>query len=125
MFIIVDGSFFAANMAKVFQGGWVPLLLASIVYGVMWIWHRGAIAVQTRVDAELTPLSRSDRATAVRQDRARAGLGGLLHAAPRTETPPVMSWHVRHNRSLHEHVLALTMTVVSVPQGRHRRAFDR
>ena len=50
VFIIVDGSFFAANMAKVVQGGWVPLLLASIVYGVMWIWHRGAMAVQTRVD---------------------------------------------------------------------------
>ena len=32
------------------------------------------------------------------------------------ETPPVMSWHVRHNRSLHEHVLALTMTVVSIPR---------
>ena len=78
-FIIIDGSFFAANMAKVLQGGWVPLLLASIVYGVMWIWHRGATAVQTRVEAELTPLSDVDRATDVRQDRARAGLGGVLH----------------------------------------------
>ena len=37
LFIVIDASFLAANMAKVFQGGWVPLLLASIVYGVMWI----------------------------------------------------------------------------------------
>ena len=57
LFIVIDASFLAANMAKVFQGGWVPLLLASIVYGVMWIWHRGAQAVQKRVESELTPLS--------------------------------------------------------------------
>src|SRR5208283_4217397 len=36
-FIIIDGSFFAANIAKVMEGGWVPMLLASIVYGMMWI----------------------------------------------------------------------------------------
>ena len=39
-------SFLAANLAKLLDGGWVPLLLASLVYGVMWIWHRGAIVVQ-------------------------------------------------------------------------------
>src|SRR5271166_3895056 len=56
-FIVIDGSFLAANLAKVLQGGWVPLLLASVVYGVMWIWHRGATAVQKRVESEVTPLS--------------------------------------------------------------------
>src|SRR6202042_1015795 len=57
LFVIVDGAFLAANLAKVMQGGWVPLLLASLVYGVMWIWHRGAVEVQRSVEAELTPLS--------------------------------------------------------------------
>ncbi len=47
---IIDGAFLAANLAKVLQGGWVPLLLASLVYGVMWIWHRGAAEVQRSVD---------------------------------------------------------------------------
>ena len=55
-FVIVDGSFFAANMAKVLEGGYVPLLLAAIVYGIMWIWHRGAGAVHARVVADLTPI---------------------------------------------------------------------
>ena len=39
------------------------------------------------------------------------------------ETPPVMSWHVKKNRSLHEHVLALTMTVMSIAA--RRRGEDR
>ena len=39
-FIIVDAAFFAANLAKIADGGYVPLLLAAAVYGVMLIWHR-------------------------------------------------------------------------------------
>ena len=55
-FLVVDGGFFVANMAKVLDGGYVPLLLAAAVYGVMWIWHRGAAAVQASVVADATPI---------------------------------------------------------------------
>jgi len=44
-FLFVDASFFLANLVKVADGGYVPLLLASIVYGIMWIWHRGSVTV--------------------------------------------------------------------------------
>jgi len=114
-FVIVDGSFFAANMAKVLEGGYVPLILAAIVYGVMWIWHRGAGAVHARVVADLTPLQaflgtlRSGRIARV------PGTAVFLTRAE-SETPPVMSWHVRQNRSLHEYALALTLSVASTPR---------
>ena len=115
LFIVVDASFFAANMAKVFQGGWVPLLLASIIYGMMWVWHRGAVAVQKRVELELTPLS--DLVEQLKSGKiARVPGSAVFFTRAKDETPPVMSWHVRHNRSLHQHVLALTMTVVSIPR---------
>ncbi len=115
VFVLIDGAFFAANMAKVLEGGWVPLLLASAVYGVMWIWHRGATAVQARVEAELTPLSELvEQLTSGKI--ARVPGSAVFFTRAKNETPPVMSWHVRHNRSLHEHVLALTMTVLSVPR---------
>src|SRR6202042_1732298 len=38
-FLMIDGAFFLANLSKVAEGGYVPLLLAVGVYGVMWIWH--------------------------------------------------------------------------------------
>jgi KUP system potassium uptake protein len=44
-FVVVDASFFAANLAKVAEGGYVPLMLTTLVYGVMYIWHLGAAAV--------------------------------------------------------------------------------
>lgn len=40
-FFVVDLSFLTANMTKVLQGGYIPLLLAAAVYTVMLIWHRG------------------------------------------------------------------------------------
>jgi KUP system potassium uptake protein len=114
-FILIDGSFFAANMAKVLEGGWVPLLLASLVYGVMWIWHRGAVAVQKRVEAELTPLS--EMVERLKTDKiVRVPGSAVFFTRAKDETPPVMSWHVRQNRALHKHVLALTMTVVNIPR---------
>src|SRR5271157_87436 len=115
LFIVIDASFLAANMAKVFQGGWVPLLLASIVYGVMWIWHRGAEAVQKRVESEVTPLStflellQSGKV-------ARVPGSAVFFTRAKDQTPPVLAWHVRHNRALHENALTLTMTVVSTPR---------
>ena len=114
LFVIIDSAFLAANLAKVIEGGWVPLLLASVVYGVMWIWHRGAVEVQRSVEASLTPLS-------ALLEKLHAGEVARVHGAAvfftrvKDQTPPVLAWHVRQNRALHEYVLALTLTVLSVP----------
>jgi KUP system potassium uptake protein len=115
LFLLVDGGFFAANMAKVLQGGYVPLLLASAVYGVMWVWHRGASAAHDRVVAEQTP---TDVFVAELQSRRVARVPGsaVFLTRAKADTPPVMAWHVRKNRSLHETVLSLTLTVVSTPR---------
>src|SRR5713101_1108186 len=40
-FLIVDLSFFAANMMKIEQGGWFPLFVAAVVYVLMWSWISG------------------------------------------------------------------------------------
>jgi KUP system potassium uptake protein len=113
-FVAIDGSFLAANLMKVLEGGWVPLLLASLVYGSMWIWHRGATAVQARIEAELTPLSAMDEL--LRSGKiARVPGAAVFLTRAKDKTPPVMAWHVRQNRALHEDVLALTITVLSIP----------
>jgi KUP system potassium uptake protein len=49
VFLLVDAAFFAANLMKVAEGGYVPLILAALVYGVMLIWHIGATAVSARL----------------------------------------------------------------------------
>src|SRR4029077_2489143 len=55
-FLVVDSAFFLANLTKIAEGGYVPLILATSVYGVMWIWHRGAAAVSLRMREALIPV---------------------------------------------------------------------
>ncbi len=57
-FLCVDASFFLANLVKVADGGYVPLVLASLVYAVMLIWHRGSAAVAQVLSERLVPVAR-------------------------------------------------------------------
>jgi KUP system potassium uptake protein len=114
-FLVVDAAFFVANMAKFFEGGYVPLLLAIIVYGVMWVWHRGVVAVHESVRAGQIPLAEFVKEL---NDGVIARVPGsaVFLTRSKNDTPPVMSWHVKQNRSMHSHILALTLTVVSTPR---------
>ncbi|MFX8672493.1 KUP/HAK/KT family potassium transporter, partial [Acinetobacter baumannii] len=50
-FFVIDAAFFAANLAKIAEGGYVPLVLAAVVYASMYIWHRGTDAVRAATEA--------------------------------------------------------------------------
>jgi KUP system potassium uptake protein len=113
-FLVVDSAFFLANLTKIAEGGYVPLLLAVTIYGVMWIWHRGAAAVSLRMHEQLIPVNEfMARIKAANVPR----VPGTAVFLTRTEsdTPPVMMWHVKHNRALHEHVFVLRVEIKSVP----------
>jgi KUP system potassium uptake protein len=115
VFLVVDFGFFTANVTKVLEGGYVPLLLAAAVYGVMWIWHRGTSAVRARVMADQVPLKKFVETLGSRDVARVPGTAVFLTRAD-SETPPVLVWHVRKNRSLHEHVLILKLIVTSSPR---------
>jgi KUP system potassium uptake protein len=113
-FLCIDTSFFLANMAKVAEGGYVPLLLASLVYAIMWIWHRGSAAVVQAIGERLIPVDEFMRRVASRTIPRVPGTAVFLTRTER-DTPPVMAWHVEHNRALHKHLLVLNVLTESVP----------
>jgi KUP system potassium uptake protein len=113
-FLIVDSAFFVSNTLKIVDGGYVPLLLAGAIYLLMYTWHRGAGAVSAYLHGNLTPFDEF-LAELERNHIPRVpGTAVFLTRAVR-DTPPVMAWHVRHNRALQQHVLAITAQVESVP----------
>jgi KUP system potassium uptake protein len=113
-FVIVDASFFAANLAKVAEGGYVPLVLAALVYSVMYIWHLGAAAVIARLEEQTEPVDHFVARLAEARIPRVPGTAVFLTRTQR-DAPPVMVWHVRHNRALHERVFVLTIITESVP----------
>jgi KUP system potassium uptake protein len=113
-FLVIDSAFFLANLTKIAEGGYVPLILAISVYAVMWIWHRGAAAVLNRFHESLTPVP--EFMQGIRSNNVPRVPGTAVFLT-RTEqdTPPVMIWHVKHNRALHEHLFVLRVEILQVP----------
>ena len=115
LFVLVDAGFFAANSLKIAEGGYVPLLLAACVYGVMLIWHRGSVVVAHSLAQ--APASVPDFLADLRAQNVPRVPGTAVFLT-RTESgvPPVMRWHLRHNRALHENVVVLTVLTDSRPR---------
>jgi len=114
VFLVVDASFFLANLAKIADGGYVPLLLAAFVYSVMMIWHKGAVSVAERIRQWVMPIA--DFMKMLGEARiARVPGTAVFLTRTRSDAPPVMVWHVTHNRALHEHLFVISIETQSVP----------
>lgn len=113
-FLIIDGSFFISNLTKFAEGGYVPLALAAIIYFVMVIWHIGATSVAERIHDAVTPIGKFVDMLAKRHIARVPGTAVFL-TRTRRDVPPVMIWHLKHNRALHKHVFVLSVEMQSVP----------
>jgi KUP system potassium uptake protein len=114
-FILVDAGFVAANSMKIADGGYVPLLLAAAVYGVMWVWHRGVQAEAARVQDYLMPVDKL--LTRLAEERIPRVPGtAVFLTRTQKDAPPVLVWHLKHNRALHERVFILTTLIEPVPR---------
>lgn len=124
-FLIVDTAFFAANVVKVLDGGYVPLLLAVFVYGLMFVWHNGAVAVSRGLHETLVPVARFMKQLKANGVPRVPGTAVFLTRTTR-DTPPIMLWHVKRNRALHERLFALTVETQSIPwiRGKDRLSLD-
>jgi len=114
VFFIVDAAFLAANLAKITDGGYVPLLLAAAVYGVMLVWHIGAQAVTARLQETVVPIATFMARIAEGRIPRVPGTAVFLTRTER-DAPPVMVWHLKHNRDLHERLFVVTVVIEAVP----------
>ncbi len=112
--LVVDVAFVSANMLKVADGGYVPLLLAGAVYGVMLVWHTGAQAIETRLRDSLLPIATlTERMTRDAIPRV-PGTAVFLTRTDR-DVPPSLLWHLKHSRALQRHVFILTVVTEPIP----------
>ena len=113
-FAIIDAAFVAANATKILEGGWAPLLLAIIVFGVMTTWHRGVVAVGEALHERALPVP--DFLQGVRDaGTPRVPGAAVFLTRTTTDTPPMMRWHLRNNRALHTYLVGLNVEVKAVP----------
>ena len=106
LFLTVDVGFFVANLAKIVDGGWIPLTLGTAIFVVMVTWRTGVQALRAKlaslaepVDAFLAEL-KADRVPRV------PGTAVFL-TRPTDKIPAFVSDYVRNMGSLHRTVLAV------------------
>jgi KUP system potassium uptake protein len=114
-FVVVDMSFFAANLLKLFEGAWVPLLFGITVAVMIWTWRRGAgilTAKTRRIEVPLTDLIKS---LEKRPPHIVKGTAVFLTSDP-SFVPTAMMHNLKHNKVLHEHNVILTIETAQTPR---------
>jgi KUP system potassium uptake protein len=113
LFVIVDLSFVAANMMKVMQGGWVPLVVGATLFFLMSTWHAGRVALGQQLERDTLPLD-----TFIAQMRNKPRIAGTaIYMTSRLDMVPVPLLHnLKHNKVLHQRVVLLHVVTANIPR---------
>jgi len=115
LFLFVDLSFFAANLLKIEEGGWFPLVIGGGMYVVMatWVWGRARIAAQ-RASAGLPLQTLIETLNPARPVRVP---GTAIYMTARVENVPAALLHnMKHNKVLHERNVLMNVHTEDVPR---------
>ena len=113
-FTVVDLAFLTANLAKIVQGGWFPLLIGVVVFTLMSTWRRGRQIVLERTREDNLPLKQF--IAQLDPKKVPRVEGTAVYLAARRETAPYsLSDNFKHNKVLHQRVVLLTVVTERVP----------
>jgi KUP system potassium uptake protein len=111
-FLVPDLAFGVANMAKIHDGGWFPLLVGGLVYLVMTIWRRGRTRLERQLGGEGVPF---EAFVAMSAGVPRVAGTAVFMGRDPASTPASLLHNLKHNRVLHEKVVHLTVRAEDVP----------
>ena len=113
-FLVIDLSFFSANLLKVMQGGWLPIAIGIFVFTLMTTWKTGRRIVYERLTARAFPLEAFVTAVRAAPPTRVPGTAIFMTAQP-TGAPAALVHNLHYNKMLHEHVVVLTVATVPTP----------
>ena len=115
VFLVIDGSFFAANAAKLFQGGWVPAVVGLVVAVVMWSWMAGRRRLSDKTRRDEVPLEFLVNNLAKKKPNTVPGTAIFLTSD--VEGAPTALLHsLKHYKVLHEQNVILTVRTSTSPR---------
>ena len=113
-FLVVDVGFWGANLVKIPNGGWFPLVIAGAFFIAMTTWKTGRQILADRLQGRTLPIKlfladlEGSRYTRV------AGTAVYMYGNPEG-TPPALLHNLMHNKVLHERVVLLTVETDEIP----------
>jgi KUP system potassium uptake protein len=115
VFLSFDLAFLTSNLAKIPQGGWVAIGIATFIFVIMITWRRGRIALRDRIRAAVLPIdlfmADLDRSTVTRVP----GTAVFLSLNPNV-VPASLLHFFKHSKVLHDVVIMLSIATDRVPE---------
>ena len=115
VFLFVDLAFFTANSAKIFDGGWFPLLIGALVFTLLSTWKRGRELLMQGLKRDNLSLEPFLKQLLVHPPQRVPGTAVFLTADP-DGIPHALLHNLAHNKVLHERVVFLTVHTDAVPR---------
>ena len=113
-FLAVDLSLFGANLLKIEEGGWFPVVVAMGAFWVMSTWMRGRALVQAERQREALPLETF--LAGLRPDRpGRVAGTAIFMTANVDQVPAALLHNLKHNKVLHERVVLMKVITEDIP----------
>src|SRR5580704_1715902 len=114
-FVIVDTTFFSANLLKLFEGAWVPLLFGLAMAITIWTWRRGTAILTQKTRRIEVPLNDLLKSLEKRPPHIVKGTAVFLTSDP-SFVPTALLHNLKHNKVLHEHNVILTIETAQTPR---------
>ena len=113
VFYIVDGAYLAANLTKIPDGGWFPLLIGLIVFTLLTTWSRGRKLMIDRMRESAMPIPVFVASAA--NSAVRVPGTAVFMTSSADGVPHALLHNLKHNKVLHERVILLTVIIADVP----------
>jgi KUP system potassium uptake protein len=113
--LIADLAFLVANLIKIPDGGWLPLVVAFGIFGMMTTWRTGRVLVGKRLRQGELPLATFIKSLSKQKVTRVPGTAVFMYSRPGS-TPPALLANLFHNRILHENVVILSVRTMDVPR---------
>jgi KUP system potassium uptake protein len=125
-FLTVDLAFLASNALKITHGGWVPLVIAIVLFTLMTTWKRGRQILRERLTEIAMPLD-AFLTSIAKSTIPRVAGTAVFMTSDSDGAPVVLLHHLKHNKALHEKVILLSVQTTGIPEVKNtdRLTMDR
>ncbi|HXH29334.1 MAG TPA: potassium transporter Kup [Bacteriovoracaceae bacterium] len=113
-FLVIEASFWGANLLKIFAGGWFPLAVGLVIFTIMTTWHKGREIISNRMLELVKPLGEFLEEVKKDSPHRVPGFAVYMSGHP-THVPATVVQIYRHFHCLHEHIVFLSITTADIP----------
>jgi KUP system potassium uptake protein len=115
VFLAFELAFLCANLPKIDDGGWFPLVIGLTVFAILTTWKRGRGELGRLLQDGSLPIELFLQDVAAQQPHRVDGTAVFMTSTA-TGVPPVLLHHFKHNRTLHKRIVLLSITSEKRPE---------